>query len=85
MTEEKPKFKLEHVPKEWRRVVELRAKQQAVDVDEVIRFGVGHDFKKEREEKQEKLEALKDRKDNLGELRGIRKALEAGKKEEKKP
>ena len=82
MSEDKEKFKLEDVPEEWRLVVELRAKQQGVDVDDVVRHGIGHDFKKDEEERREKAEALKDRKDNLAELKGIKKALE---KMEKKP
>ena len=69
------RFKLEHVPKEWRLVAERRAQQQGVDVDQVIRHGVGHDFKKDEEEKREKAEAVKDRKDQLSELREIAKAL----------
>jgi len=76
MSEDKEKFKLEDVPEEWRLVVELRAKQQGVDVDDVVRYGIGYDFKKDEEERREKAEALKDRKDHLAELKGIKKTLE---------
>ena len=75
MTEEKEKFKLEDVPKEGRGAVELRAAQQGVDVDDVVRHGLSHDFVGAREEKTEKQEARDSRKDQLKELKAIAKAL----------
>lgn len=40
------KLSLADVPLEWRSAVKTRAHLQGVDVDDVIRYGLHHDFKK---------------------------------------
>lgn len=69
---EKPKpkkFTFKDVPREWQEHVKARAKEQGVSEDDVIRFGLHHDFKaKKREE------------DVLTTLREIRDELKKAKK-----
>ena len=72
--------KLTHkdVEPEWRDAVKRRAVQQEVDEDEVIRFGLHYDFKREREGKEIKeiQKELRDlQKENEKTLKSILKEL----------
>lgn len=67
----KVKYSHKDVEKEWQEVVADRAVEQGVSEDEVIRWGIHHNFKKAKkdEENQEKRLSL---------LREIRDSLKKG-------
>jgi len=60
----KYKFTHKDVTKEWQQAVQDRAKEQDVSEDDVVRFGIHHDFKKERVE-AERLSVLREIRDEL--------------------
>lgn len=60
----KVKYTSKDVPERWRNAVKSRALSEEVDEDDVIRFGLHHDFKAKKRE-EESIAVLKDIRDEL--------------------
>ena len=63
------KYSHKDVPKEWRQIVKDRALEQEVTEDEVIRWGIYHDFKKAKKDEELQEERLSVLKEILTELK----------------